>query len=332
MNSFEYGSARRAVAFVLGLGFACVSAAPAETQTIVVDETAPETVFDAVLDGFPGLASFDGVGDFGGNAIGVALKSETTEERAIMEFPLVGLASYASAEVESATLTFNIDDVLSTFGPGTEFDGTASETIYIHVYGGDGVVDVTDYQEGDGTPLISLDTAANGNGTITDASIRDVTGPVVFDVDITGALRAELDAFSDFLGVVWSTDDDQSGTSIDNLGNGAAGPEGVNGSFMPFLTIVISEGSTTTTTIGAATTTTTSTTTSTMPAAGACGDANADTAVNASDALIILRSSVGVGQCGLAICDVDGTGTVTAGDALRVLRFSVGLDSQLFCG
>lgn len=62
-----------------------------------------------------------------------------------------------------------------------------------------------------------------------------------------------------------------------------------------------------------------------------CGDANDDGTIKASDALMILWSSVGVGVCPLVRCDTDSGGTVTAADALRVLRKAVGLAVVLLC-
>jgi hypothetical protein len=62
-----------------------------------------------------------------------------------------------------------------------------------------------------------------------------------------------------------------------------------------------------------------------------CGDANADESISASDALIILRFSVGLGACPGVVCDVDSGGNVSAGDSLRVLRYAVGGSVELVC-
>jgi hypothetical protein len=307
---------------------------------IVIDDTTEGTVYDAVLDGFPQLAPFDGIPDFGGNALGVALKSGVTEERGIAEFPLASLGELAADDIESATLTFNIDDVVTTFGPGTGFDATGSDTIFVFGYAADGAVEIEDFLEGSGTPLATVDTT--GFGVITDASLA-TSGPLVFEVDVTEAIKARVDAGDPFVGFVFTTDDDQSATSIDNLGNSALGPPGVNGSVMPFLTIVPSEhgtttttAPTTTTTIATTTTSTTSTTllattTTTLSPSDNCGDANGDGEITTTDALFILRGAVGLETCPLVVCDVDSNGQVLTGDSLRVLQAAIGLPVELAC-
>jgi len=64
----------------------------------------------------------------------------------------------------------------------------------------------------------------------------------------------------------------------------------------------------------------------------ACGDANNDGRVTASDGLVVLRSSVGQSQiCPDWRCDVDGDGSVTATDAASILRMSVGLTTSKLC-
>ncbi len=88
--------------------------------------------------------------------------------------------------------------------------------------------------------------------------------------------------------------------------------------------------STTSTTSSTTTSTTSSTSTTTLPAQ-ACGDANADGAVSATDALIVLRASIDLETCAAGRCDVDGNGTISATDALVVLNFSVGRDVELRC-
>jgi hypothetical protein len=63
-----------------------------------------------------------------------------------------------------------------------------------------------------------------------------------------------------------------------------------------------------------------------------CGNpvgANED--VLASDALEVLRTSVGSAVCGLCVCDVDESGAILASDALRVLRHAVRLPAELTC-
>ena len=61
---------------------------------------------------------------------------------------------------------------------------------------------------------------------------------------------------------------------------------------------------------------------------GLLGDSNSDGAVNANDALLILRYSLGIvgaGSINLANCDVNGDGSVNANDALLVLRAALGI-------
>jgi len=307
---------------------ACHALAADEIVIAADDEGAVE---DSILDGFPSLASYDGVGDFGGNALGVALQTGTTEERAILEFPLSGLGPIDGSGIDEATLTINIDDVVSTFGPGTGFDGKASSTIAVHAYVGDGAVTLADFARVGLEPLAEIDTTAAG--VITDATLA-VSGPVSFEVDVTDAMRAALDEEAAYLGFVLATDDNQSGTSIDNLGANAAGPPGVGGSRMPFLSIAIAEAPTTTTTsttVTSTTTTSTSTTSTSMEPDSFCGDANGDGNLTAGDALFILRAAVGGTTCPLALCDADGSARITAGDAMRVLRVSVGSNASLVC-
>ncbi len=90
---------------------------------------------------------------------------------------------------------------------------------------------------------------------------------------------------------------------------------------------IVTTTSTSTTT--ATSTTTTSTTTTTLPPL-LCGDATGDGSINATDALFILRSAVGLLTCSLA-CNVNGAGGVTATDALLLLRFVTGQPVELNC-
>jgi len=211
-----------------------LAADAARADTIVIDDTTVGSLFDGLIDGFPGLATFDGTADLAGNALGVGLQNGVTEERGIAEVPLAPLAGLGSPDIASATLTFNIDDVVTTFGPGTNFDGTAPETLVLFSYSGDGVIDLSDYQNVAGAPLAVVDTTSAG--VITDASLA-ASGPIFFDVDVTAALQAALDSADTHFGIVWATQDDLAFASLDNLGNGSSGPPGVGGSRMPFLTI-----------------------------------------------------------------------------------------------
>ncbi len=65
-----------------------------------------------------------------------------------------------------------------------------------------------------------------------------------------------------------------------------------------------------------------------------CGRASgstADTAITATDALTALNAAVGLRECALCRCDVDGSGTIVASDALSILNRAVGLDGANMC-
>ncbi|HEY2775598.1 MAG TPA: hypothetical protein VGK20_16275 [Candidatus Binatia bacterium] len=66
-------------------------------------------------------------------------------------------------------------------------------------------------------------------------------------------------------------------------------------------------------------------------AAQKCGDRDNSGTVTASDALGVLKVSVGAAQCDPCVCDVNHSGTVTASDALVVLKFAVGQPVTLSC-
>jgi hypothetical protein len=222
-----------AAAFVLVAG---VTTAGAEIYTI--DDSSPGAVYNGILDGFPlpppGTAP-DGNGDQLAGSLGIALQTGVTEERGIAELPLAQLDGIGAGDVVSATLTFNIDDVVGTFGPGTTFDGTAASSIVLFAYAGNGTVDLADFGNVGGAPLSVVSTALHG--TITDATLSS-TGALAFEVDVTAAIVARLTGGDDFLGFVFATQDAGSGTSLDNLGNAGSGPAGVSGSSLPYLTIV----------------------------------------------------------------------------------------------
>jgi len=62
------------------------------------------------------------------------------------------------------------------------------------------------------------------------------------------------------------------------------------------------------------------------------GDANEDGSINAGDAILILRYSVGLSTVSDAqklACEVNNDGSINAGDAIQILRYSVGLSSTL---
>lgn len=219
-------------ATALALLIAVAAPAVAEQVTIGIDQGAE---FDAIVDGFPMLAAFDGVPDFptGYQTLSIGLQIGVTEERGIGEFPVAPLNGAAPEAVLSATLVFNIDDVIGTFGPGTSFRGSASQTILIHVYGGDGEITVDDHLAID-RPAHTVDTKPLGR--ITDQTLTQ-SGPLIFEIDVTDDVRAVLAATPATIGVVWRTNDSPSATSLDHLGDSGGGPPGVNGSFLPYLVI-----------------------------------------------------------------------------------------------
>ena len=104
----------RIAAITASLLLATALTASAVTDTIVIDENTQGTVFDGIVDGFPGLAPRDGTADFGGNPLSVARQADVTETRAVMEFPL---AAVAGQPIVSAKLVFNVDDVITLRTP-----------------------------------------------------------------------------------------------------------------------------------------------------------------------------------------------------------------------
>jgi hypothetical protein len=62
-----------------------------------------------------------------------------------------------------------------------------------------------------------------------------------------------------------------------------------------------------------------------------CGDANGNGSISASDALVALRSAIGLEPCALCLCDTNQSDKVTAGDALAVLRRAVGQQVDMLC-
>lgn len=221
---------------LLLIALASLLAVPAGARTITLDHTTTGAAFDGLLDGFPGLAPRDGTADFGGNPLSVVRKGEVTELRAIMEFPLATVDATA-AEITSATLRFNVDDVLATLGPGTELNGKAASSILVHPFDGDGTVTLADYKR-TGEPATTVDIP----GSITDASLNQ-SGALFFTVDVSEHLRQALSAGTPFLGILWRTNDSPTGTSLDDGRGGSASGEASDtsaGSHMPQLIIEIS--------------------------------------------------------------------------------------------
>jgi cysteine-rich repeat protein len=222
---------------ITALTLALATSAAAQTRRIIIDESDAGTVFDGLVDGFPGLAPHDGTADFGGNPLAVALQEGVTEERAVMEFPLAELAGVSADAIVAATLTFNVDDVIGTFGPGTAFNGRAASTILVHLYDGEGAVTLADFRRTGEPPAL----VSTGPGAITDATLRQ-TGAVVFHVDVRARLLQALVAGTPFLGALWRTTDSPTATSIDDGRTGQMPGEGGQtsaGSKLPFLTVEI---------------------------------------------------------------------------------------------
>lgn len=215
--------------FALALGLVFAATVPARADALVLNGSTG-ALYDGLLDGWPGGPP-DGGADFAGNPLGVALRtgqpSGNLEERGVGEFPLAPLAGLGSADIQSATLTFFIDDVIGTFGPGADFDGTAAERLILFGYAGNGTVELADFQNVAGAPLAIV---TPGPG-ITDQTLQQ-SGPLRFDVDVTARLKALVAGGAAAFGVVWATDDNLTATSLDGKS-----PPGVPGATAPFITV-----------------------------------------------------------------------------------------------
>ena len=66
-------------------------------------------------------------------------------------------------------------------------------------------------------------------------------------------------------------------------------------------------------------------------AAAMCADYNDDGTVTAQDALGVLMTAIGVQQCDMYRCDVDGSGSISATDARRTLGLAVGENVETNC-
>jgi hypothetical protein len=207
----QYGGPLARLLVAVGLAAAAV---PAQAATFVLDGGTGAD-YDAVGDGWffttPPNQPPDGVGDLGGNALAVGIQTGVVEIRALGEFPLASLGALPSGQVQSATLTFRIDDVVGTFGPGTTFDGTASNPIAIYAYPADGTVDVADFNP---AGLASVEIV--NVGMITDASLA-ISGPLDFEVDVTDQLKDALDNSDVAFGILFGTLDSPTATSLDGV-------------------------------------------------------------------------------------------------------------------
>ena len=325
---------------------ASLTPAPAAAQTPIVLNAETGAVFDAVFDGYPQLAAFDGQPDFLSfyQTLSVALQRPITELRGIGEFPLAALDGTPTSAVSRATLTFNIDDVIGSFGPGTGFSGTAARDIVVHLYAGNGTVEIADYLATDRPPH-AVDTRSRG--AITDAALTR-SGPQRFDIDVTDDVREILDGGAGAIGILWRTTDSPTATSLDHLGQEGAGPPGVHGAFLPFLTIEIAAASPTATasaTPEPPTGTPTATPTPSLPpvptvtesptltppaptatraatptSAPHCpGDCNSDGAVTVDEIVLGVSLALGTSSSPCTALDADGDGAVTITDLVRVV-------------
>jgi hypothetical protein len=210
----------------LALGVLLGVVPAAHAVTFVLDGSTGAD-YDSVGDGWffttPPNQPPDGVGDLGGQALAVAKQNGVVELRAMAEFPLSPLSGFTALQVESATLTITIDDVIGGFGPGTAFDGTAGNPLVVFAYPADGTVAVSDF-----SPAGLTEVGQIATGTITDASLA-VSGAVSFEVDVTDELKAALTSGDAAFGALIATLDSPTGTSLDD--------RGVPGRKFPFLTI-----------------------------------------------------------------------------------------------
>ncbi len=318
-------------------GIVLLLASAGSAQTIRLGDGSG-AAFDGILDGFPGIAPQDGEPDFGGNALGVGLRVGATEERGVGEFSLASLGGVGASQIAAATLRFNIDDVLSTFGPGTDFSGLAAAEILVYVFDGNGAVDVADFSRTERQAHV-VDTTVHG--AISDATLRQ-TGPLSFTVDITSDLRAVVTAGGTAVGVVWRTMDTPTGTSIDNLGESSLGPPGVGGAAMPYIEIELaaeaSPTATRTATAAATSTVASSPTTTpthtpppsatpspTRPPGSCIGDCNQSRSVSVNELVIavnIALGQMGVEECGAA--DFDGDADVAINELIQAVSAALG--------
>lgn len=90
---------------------------------------------------------------------------------------------------------------------------------------------------------------------------------------------------------------------------------------------------TTTTSVGVSSTTTMLLPTTTLIATGnSCGQpTSSGRRPTSGDALFVLRAAVGLVECDVCLCDVDGSGRVASSDSLRVLQAAVGISVPLNC-
>lgn len=318
----------RVSVLVLLLGLLFGPRSPGHARTLVIDDRAGAR-YDAVLDGFPGIAEFDGNPDLAGNLPNVALKLGVVEARTMAEFPLHGVPP---RNVRRAVLEWNIDDVISTFGPGTSFSGRAARLLLVHPYRGDGVIELADFNATASEPWT---VSTESFGTITDQTLAR-TGPLVFTVNVTPTLNAYLSTGADWFGVVFRTTDNNTATSIDNLGDqpGHGGDvEPLPNAFLPRLVIELDDPPPTATLpippsptpSPTATATVTPTfsepPTPTVPIPASCpGDCNGDQLVTVDEVIQLVRIALELAEATLCLAgDRDQDATVTIDEILQAV-------------
>ncbi|GIW44921.1 MAG: hypothetical protein KatS3mg077_2203 [Candidatus Binatia bacterium] len=290
-------------------------------------------LYDGILDGYPGVAFFDGVADLSDNPPSVALKFGVLEMRAIAEFPMPSLGR---DQIERVELEFNIDDVIATFGPGADFSGRAASRILVHPYCGDGHLDLEDFSR---TQTTALEIDTTRFGPITDAVIAR-NGPIVLSVDATEAVRNLEASNCHWVGLVFRTLDNNTATSIDDLGDGGSygGSKGAHGAFLPRLLVHARAPEPTPTATPTLTLSPTPTPAGTpsptaspraslpapsgSPDAQRCaGDCDRNRSVTVEEILFAVRIALELdppGACPAA--DVDGDGSVTVTDIVRAVQ------------
>jgi hypothetical protein len=221
-----------ATALLSALALALAAAPSVRADTFVLD-TSTGAHYDAVGDGWlfaggipPNGLPPDGIGDAGNNALAVGYIAGLLEERGMAEFPLAPLTGLTATQIQSATLTFFIDYVISTFGPGANFGTTASDPIAVYHYPADGTVTIADFSPA-GLSQIGL----VNPGVVTNASLV-VSGPLEFNLDVTDELKDALTNGDAAFGALFGTLDSGSATSLDGLS-----PPGVPGATLPVITI-----------------------------------------------------------------------------------------------
>jgi hypothetical protein len=221
----------------------------------------------------------------------------------IAAFALLGSAIVSEAAPPSCKITFRL-------GTSTPLISTSAFAIYQNAPG---------EFAGTGTG-VDCDLLASPTGQISDA---DQTRTLV--ITAQGSFQSPINGPKTLAECTWlpttrfpvAGDFDLSGQSGFNLSF-----QSVNANIT--ITTIDCSG-----TISTTTTTTTSTTTTTLPQL--CGDFDDNGTIQTSDALNVLKASVGQKPCALCLCDLDGNGVKSATDALVCLKTAVGIAVQLKC-